>query len=283
MCLEHFPSQSSPSAITTCSELTDCVRNMLSTYDDLWALGWKKHLEHLMVGYFEGFEAFTNRTLDWGFAARMVMQYFHLLQRAALQPDVGIRFNGLVVTYLWTSSWNPSYHFARRRSNWNQKKLIQPAIVIFGSGHTRRPPKGKGKAGGEGNGAPDTTKVVTESKERPANEAPQSTTRFCLGDAFKYLGITGSLDATAKGAYRGHSCQWGAGQNQETVQWRTRMTRCGCGCSGSHMLRCMCVDSIRTIASGKGGCRIIAPSTPTTTCCAACGCGSCHHPSAAAT
>ena len=65
----HHP----PSAITTCSELTDCLRNMLSTYDDLWALGWKHRLEHLMVDYFEGFEAFTNRTLDWGFAARMVM------------------------------------------------------------------------------------------------------------------------------------------------------------------------------------------------------------------
>ena len=29
---------------------------MLSTYDDLWAPGWKAQLEHMMVPYFEGFE-----------------------------------------------------------------------------------------------------------------------------------------------------------------------------------------------------------------------------------
>ena len=41
-----------------------------------------------MVSYFEGYEAFTNKTLDLGFAARMVMHFFHLLQRAALGDQV---------------------------------------------------------------------------------------------------------------------------------------------------------------------------------------------------
>ena len=70
--------------------------------------------------------------------------------------------------------------------NWNLRKLIQPAIVVYGSGQARRQPKGKGKAGGVGNGAPDTTKVGKKSKERPAKEAPASTTRFCLGDTTRF-------------------------------------------------------------------------------------------------
>ena len=225
LCLEHFSSQHPPSAITTCSELTDCLRIMLSTYDDLWALGWKHRLEHLMVEYFEGFEAFTNRTLDWGFASRMVMQYFYLLQCAAQNPDEGIRFNGRNVDLVpstrlkapadWldfiVESFVPFCAASFNQDelyNWNQRKLIQPAIVIYGSGQARRQPKGKGKAGGVGNGAPDTTKVGTEPKERPAKEAPASTTKFCLGDAFKYVGISSSLIATAKGACRGSACTY---------------------------------------------------------------------------
>ena len=92
--------------------------------------------------------------------------------------------------------------------NWNQRKLIQPAIVIYGAGQARHPPKGKGKAGGVDNGAPDTTKAGTEHKEKPAKETITSTVKFCVGDVFKHLGISSSLEATGKGACRGAKCTY---------------------------------------------------------------------------
>ena len=225
LCLEHFSSQHPPSTIKTCGELTDCIRNMLSTYDELWALGWKRSLEPLMVEYFENFEAFTNRSLDWGFASRMVMQYFYLLQCAAQNPDEGIRFNGRSVELVpstrlktpgdWLDFIVESFvpfceaSFSQDEMyNWNQRKLIQPAIVIYGAGQARHPPKGKGKAGGVGNGAPDTTKAGTEHKEKPGKETITSTVKFCVGDVFKHLGISSSMDATAKGACRGPKCTY---------------------------------------------------------------------------
>ena len=46
LCMEHY---------SPCGELTDCIRNMLTTYDELWGLDWKRQMEPLMVQYFEDF------------------------------------------------------------------------------------------------------------------------------------------------------------------------------------------------------------------------------------
>ena len=51
VCLKHYSSLDDPPAITSCAELVDCVRNILSTYE-LWALDWKSQLERMMVEYF---------------------------------------------------------------------------------------------------------------------------------------------------------------------------------------------------------------------------------------
>jgi hypothetical protein len=50
--------------------------------------------ERMMVEYFETYESETNKVLDWGYAARMVIQLFYQLQRAAQSPNDGIKFRG---------------------------------------------------------------------------------------------------------------------------------------------------------------------------------------------
>ena len=80
LCLEHYSSNPNIARISTSAELTDCLRNMLTTYDELWGLDWKRELEPLMVHYFENFESTTDRIIDWSFAARTVIQFFYLVQ-----------------------------------------------------------------------------------------------------------------------------------------------------------------------------------------------------------
>ena len=48
--------------------------------------------------------------------------------------------------------------------NWYKKKLTQPALVIFGTGQVRHQPKGKGKAGGVGNGKTDKGGAAEHNK-----------------------------------------------------------------------------------------------------------------------
>ena len=74
----------------SCAEFTNCIRNMLTTYDQLWGLGWKQHLEPIMVDYFENFESSTNTIIDWNFAAKTMILLFYLVQRAAHSPTKGI-------------------------------------------------------------------------------------------------------------------------------------------------------------------------------------------------
>jgi hypothetical protein len=57
LCMEHYSSNPNITRIASCAELTDCLRNMLATYDELWGLDWKRELEPLMVQYFENFES----------------------------------------------------------------------------------------------------------------------------------------------------------------------------------------------------------------------------------
>jgi hypothetical protein len=94
---------------------------------------------------------------------------------------------------------------------WTQKKALLPPPAIFGVGVKVHP--GKAKSSGDGNGAPDTTKASGEHKVKGEARAKQattgpttSTTRFCIVDAFQYVGITGILEEKAVKACRGKDC-----------------------------------------------------------------------------
>jgi hypothetical protein len=228
LCLEHFSSSVNPPAVTTCAELVMCVRNLLATYEELWMLEWRDRLESMMTGYFERFEANENRFLDWAFAARHVMEFFYQLQRAAQQPRVGVVFAGrprplvladelpdppAVVDFI-KASFRPYCDEVFKTENlwvWTQKKALLPPPAIFGVGAKVHP--GKAKSRGDGNGAPDTTKALGENKVKGEARAKQattgptsSTTRFCIVDAFQYVGITGILEEKAVKACRGKDC-----------------------------------------------------------------------------
>ena len=70
------------------------MRNMLATYDELWALGWKSQLERMMVEYFETYESETNKVLDWGYAARMVISSFINSSEQLNPPTMVSSFEG---------------------------------------------------------------------------------------------------------------------------------------------------------------------------------------------
>ncbi len=82
---------------------------------------------------------------------------------------------------------------------WTQKKAMLPPPAIFGVGAKVHP--GKSKSRGDGNGAPDTTKA-----KQTTTVPTTSTTRFCIVDAFQYVGITGILEEKAVKACRGKDC-----------------------------------------------------------------------------
>ena len=44
LCMEHFSRSTNPTAIKDCMELIECLSGLLSTYDALWGLSWKKEL-----------------------------------------------------------------------------------------------------------------------------------------------------------------------------------------------------------------------------------------------
>ena len=70
---------------------------------------------------------------------------------------------------------------------------------------------GKVKSTKEGNGAPDTTKAGgagTVKKAKVAAVPTTSTTKFCLVDAFEYLGISDKLDAATRARCKGDGCRF---------------------------------------------------------------------------
>ena len=93
--------------------------------------------------------------------------------------------------------------------NWSQKKAMLTTPPIFGLHKTVTP--GKVKSTKEGNGAPDTTNkggAGTVKKAKVAAEPTTSTTRFCLVNAFEYLGISEKLDAATRERCRGEGCRF---------------------------------------------------------------------------
>ena len=93
--------------------------------------------------------------------------------------------------------------------NWFQKKAMLTPLPVFGTHKTVTP--GKAKSTGVGNGAPDTTKAggaVAAKMAKTAAVPTPSKLKFCLVDAFEYLGISDSLDATTKGRCRDPDCRF---------------------------------------------------------------------------
>ena len=79
LCMEHFSRSNNPTAIKDCMELADCLSGLLSTYDELWGLGWKKELGPTFTDF-----------LEWHYASRVVLYFFFHLQEAARLPRTGI-------------------------------------------------------------------------------------------------------------------------------------------------------------------------------------------------
>ena len=52
--------------------------------------------------------------------------------------------------------------------------------------------------------------------EKPTKVVPQSTTKFCVVDAFKFIGITGVLDEKSLKAYKGGECVFTTGYRLES-------------------------------------------------------------------
>lgn len=50
--------------------------------------------------------------------------------------------------------------------------------------------------------------------EKPTKVVPQSTTKFCVVDAFKFMGITGVLDEKSLKACKGGECVFTTGYRQ---------------------------------------------------------------------
>ena len=107
--------------------------------------------------------------------------------------------------------------------NWSQKKAMLTPPPIFGLHKTVTPGKVKSTKGG------DTTKAGgagTVKKAKVAAEPTTSTTKFCLVDAFEYLGISEKLDAaTREGAGSPMSVQSRPG-NTPTLQCRRGSRHC---------------------------------------------------------
>jgi hypothetical protein len=197
---------------------------MLATYDELWALGWKSQLERMMVEYFETYESETNKVLDWGYAARMVIQFFYQLQRAAQSPNDGIKFRGSTRVLVKNErlhipqDWVDFIHEAfipycvdafstESLWTWCQKKLVIPPLPIFGVG--KRAVQDKGKKVVVGNGTPDTQKGKADHKAKPVKSAPPpSTTKYCVVDAFKFVGIKGVLDERSTKLCKAGECKF---------------------------------------------------------------------------
>ena len=77
--------------------------------------------------------------------------------------------------------------------SWCQKKLVIPPLPIFGVG--KRAVQDRGKKVGVGSGTPDTQKGKADHKAKPVKSVPPpSTTKYCVVDAFKFVGIKGVLD-----------------------------------------------------------------------------------------
>lgn len=64
LCLEHFSYSPNPTPVESCFQLVDYLKNLLTTYDELWGLDWKEHLYPVMEQYFENFETTNNGLLD---------------------------------------------------------------------------------------------------------------------------------------------------------------------------------------------------------------------------
>ena len=99
-----------------------------------------------MFHYFENVESSTDRIIDWSFAARTVIQFFYLVQRAAHAPTEGITFRGVSTPLVAEGRLNYPRDFIHDTFrpyvddafnvnalwNWFQKKAMITPPPIFG-------------------------------------------------------------------------------------------------------------------------------------------------------
>ena len=75
-------------------KLVECLSGLLSTYDELWGLGWKKELGPTFIDFLERYELHHSVRLDWHYPSRVVLYFFFNLQETARLPRTGIVMMG---------------------------------------------------------------------------------------------------------------------------------------------------------------------------------------------
>jgi hypothetical protein len=226
LCMEHFSPDASPSAIKECDELVRCLRGLLLTYDELWDVGWKKSLETTFVDFLENFERRKSIRLDWHYASRVVLSFFHHLQEAAQQPRVGISMVGQDTPLVRaerlasTEEWVPfmleafipfceGYFSTDMLWTWGNKKLGVPQQQFCQAVLKHRTSPGKGSGGGAGGRGSSSSSSSSAGQE--TGDAGRVTTplKFCIVDAFQFVSIPrGTLDEKTVKQCGGPSCKF---------------------------------------------------------------------------
>jgi hypothetical protein len=204
--MEHFSSDTTVTAIKDCDELVRCLRGLLLTYDELWDVSWKKSLETTFVDFLENFERRKSIRLDWHYASRVVLSFFHHLQEAAQQPRVGVRMMGQesplirVERLASAEEWVPfmleafipfceGYFSTDMLWTWGNKKLGVPPQQFCQAVPKQRTGPGKGiggGAGGRGSSSSSSSSTGQETEDAGKGPAPP---KFCVVDAFQFVSI----------------------------------------------------------------------------------------------
>lgn len=141
--------------------------------------------------------------LDWHYASRIVLYFFYHLQEAARLPRTGIVMMGQdaplvrAERLVGPDDWVPfmleaftpfcSYYFLHDQTwGWSTNKLALPQQQFYRAGS--KPRTGQKSSGGGGSSSSATapgTEVTVES------EATSSKLKFCVSDAFTFIGSTG--------------------------------------------------------------------------------------------
>jgi len=233
LCMEHFADSRSTTLIASCAELVTSLRNLLLTYDDLWGVGWKTALEQKMVDFLEGFELTNNIRLEWGYVSRVVLFFFYQLQQAAQQPNQVQNMKGqsgpLVAAATlhnpgeWISFMSEAFvpfctaYFAVDEIwRWDTKKLSEKPARPFGMESIRavtvKATTSTGGGGGKSTKSDDKTSTTDDgsssSKRAKTSGTDSPKLKFCIVDAFQFLGIKNALDEKVIKGCTAASCKF---------------------------------------------------------------------------
>ena len=207
LCMEHFSPDQEPTAIKDVDGLVRCLRGVFQTYDELWGVSWKRSLEATYVEYLERFELVHATGIDWHYASRVVLSFFHHLQEAARLPTTGISMMGQTAPVIkdvripTPDDWVPfmleafipfceGYFSTDQVWSWvNKKCSVPPQQFCRAVGKQRNVPgKGAGVVTG-GQSSSSSSSSSGREKGKGGSTSGSPTLKFCIVDAFQYVGV----------------------------------------------------------------------------------------------